>query len=80
MALPLAVSHLARRTCEMAGGHRSAQFAACVARILDPLADEAFAALTASSRFEDQMLALSRMINLRWGKVGIYTITSWRIY
>jgi len=79
MAFPLARSHLARRTCEYAGDgqhgehsgdfHSNQDFLTCITEVSDPLADEAFARLTGGD-YEAQMLALSEMINLRWGKVA----------
>merc|ERR1719412_1176795 len=69
MAFPLSRAHLARRTCELAGPHLSVEFQECITQIIDPLADEAFQR-GLSGNYEQRLLALSEMSNLRWGKVA----------
>lgn len=75
MALPLVRAHLARRVCELSGrhhhgsGHHSEDFNNCIHAIVDPLADEVFGQLV-SGTYEEKMLALSALENLRMGKVA----------
>lgn len=70
-ALPLAVAHLTRRTCELAGKDMlSKKFQNCINSLIDPMADEYFAKFEATEKEEEKMELLAVLQNLRWGKIS----------
>ncbi len=71
MALPLAIAHLARRTCELADKSvADPGFIACVDSLLNPMSDEYFAKLMSASSDDEKMEYLAVLQNIRWGKIS----------
>ena len=70
-ALPLAIAHLARRTCELADKSvADPGFIACVESLLNPMSDEYFGKLKSASNDDEKMEYLAVLQNIRWGKIS----------
>ena len=71
MALPLTIGHLVRITCERAGkSPYSQEGKQCLTQFSDKYAKEYFDKFMASTSYEDKVLAINVLHNIKWGSVS----------
>ena len=71
MALPLTIGHLVRITCERAGKTPYSQEGKqCLSEFSDKYAKEYFDKFMASTTYEDKVLAINVLHNIKWGSVA----------